>query len=218
MSKKLVLSSVYVLLGLGAITLQPYSAQAQAVGSLSYYNLTPEEQSRDYMAWKNFLEYEDREPCQHYWPPPAGYVMTGCRVHKLATEAAEASPAPEAPAPAAEEKLLPIISSYTIYFDFDRSNINPDQKPTLDRIASEIAKYHPTQVTVAGYTDTSGTKEYNMTLSQERAKSVASALTDEGVQNRVIDKRAHGEEDLAVPTADGTRNQENRRVIVDFRR
>ena len=210
MSKNLLLSAS-ILLGLGATVIPTTFAQAQAVGTLYYYNLPSDELRDHYVAWKNFIEYENREQCQHYWAPPAGYEMRGCRVYSLETVQPVKLTEEETP------RLLPIISTYTIYFNFDHSDVNANQKPTLDRIAAEIERYHPTQVTVSGYTDTVGTDAYNMALSQRRAKAVAQALNGEGIQNQIIDKEAYGETNLAVQTGEGVRNQDNRRVVVDFR-
>lgn len=223
--KNSVLVSACILLGLGGAMLPISAAHATAEGAFYYLDLTPQEKSQDAVAWKQFLAYEEREPCQHYWAPPQGFKMIGCEIHRIAPPPVAVTRTTEvtktvstAPAPQKTAALLPIVSSYTLYFNFGKSSIRADQTPMLSRIADEIVKYRPEQVTVSGYTDTAGPTSYNMILSQKRAKTVAAALTDKGVVNKVIDKASYGEDDLAVPTANSTPNQDNRRVVVDFRR
>jgi OOP family OmpA-OmpF porin len=111
-----------------------------------------------------------------------------------------------------------VLTSYQIYFDFDKSTLRPDSLKTLDRVAHEIEKYHPGSVTVGGHTDRAGTVDYNDKLSARRAKAVSEALTARGVPNQVLDDKAYGENDPAVPTKNGVRLEENRRVVIDFNR
>ncbi len=222
---KKVLFSVASLLSLIAAALPISAAKAQEVGSLAYYDLKPEERSQHRVQWAHFLEYNGhREPCQNYVKPPVGFYMKGCNLYRV-----------EAPQPMAQQamaetttttttvigpephKLLPIVSSYPIYFDFDKSNIRSSETSTLDKVANEISVHHPIQVTVAGHTDTSGSAQYNDALSQRRAAAVAQALTSKGIQNEIINKAAYGESDLAVPTPNGVKLEQNRRVVIDFR-
>ena len=116
------------------------------------------------------------------------------------------------------KKLLPVIHSYTLYFDLNKGVIRSGEQAKIAEISHDIARYRPAQVTVAGHTDTSGKAGYNKALSARRADAVSAALSKAGVVNQVIDKKAYGESDLAVETPDGTKNPENRRVVVDFRK
>jgi len=213
-----------------AVFIPAASANAQELGSLSYYKLSDAEYHEHYHGWKLYLESEAREPCQHYIEPPAGFYVKDCDVYRVevpqaavqttteVTKVVETTP-PPAPAPQpAPPPLLPIVSTYTIHFGFNKSNIRASEQSTLQQVSDEILKYNPTQVTVSGYTDTSGPAKYNDMLSQRRAKTVADALTARGINNQVIDKEAYGEHNLAVPTADGVKLEDNRRVVIDFRR
>jgi OOP family OmpA-OmpF porin len=117
-----------------------------------------------------------------------------------------------------EQKALPIANSYTVLFDHDQSNIRAGENATLDRAMREINKYDPRQVTVTGYTDSSGKADYNQNLSREREQGVSKALLSRGIKNQTLEREARGEYEQAVQTDDGVRNQENRRVVIDFRR
>lgn len=158
----------------------------------------------DDIAGKYYMEYEQREPCQYYRVVPPSL---------MAVPVCDRTVAADGPM-----KLLPVVASYTIYFDFDKSNIRKNQWGVLDQVVREMNVYHPTQVTVVGHTDTSGSMDYNRTLSAKRADSVSKELTARNIANFYLDEQAMGEENLAVPTPDGTRLEENRRVVIQFRK
>jgi outer membrane protein OmpA-like peptidoglycan-associated protein len=67
---------------------------------------------------------------------------------------------------------------------------------------------------VVGYTDTSGAADYNMALSERRAKAAAAALVNLGVSASSLDVSWKGETDLAVQTGDGVKEPMNRRVSI----
>ena len=117
--------------------------------------------------------------------------------------------------PAANTELL---NEYVVYFDFDESNIRQQDMDVLRQAARDITDYNPSDVAVVGYTDTEGSTAYNDALSARRANEVSDALTQMGVDNYVVNKAAKGENELAVPTPDSTRMQENRRVAIQFLR
>lgn len=64
----------------------------------------------------------------------------------------------------------------TVYFAFDDSTIQASERDRLDSNNSCIAKNKTQSVFVIGHTDTSGTDEYNIALSERRAQSVADYL------------------------------------------
>src|SRR3546814_19261758 len=68
-----------------------------------------------------------------------------------------------------------------ITFDTDSYSIRPEFRTTLDNIASTLGSYNQTHVDVYGHTDSTGADAYNMTLSRNRAESVAGYLSTYGV-------------------------------------
>lgn len=99
----------------------------------------------------------------------------------------------EEPAPQVEEKVkilaaeskvkkkVIILAFEDIHFDFSESTLNAEAKRVL-RNSIQILKENPNaKVRIAGYTSASGTKEYNQTLSEQRADSVQAFLTQEGI-------------------------------------
>jgi outer membrane protein OmpA-like peptidoglycan-associated protein len=72
------------------------------------------------------------------------------------------------------------------------------------------------QIQVTGYTDASGSVGYNQRLSERRANAVADALTRLGVARSDMMVSGRGKNDQRVPTADGVREPQNRRVEIVF--
>ena len=71
-----------------------------------------------------------------------------------------------------------------------------------------------TRIEVAGHADRSGSPQYNQRLSQRRADNVAAELVRQGVSRGDIAVSAYGETRPLVPTADGVREPQNRRVEI----
>lgn len=180
---------------------------------ISQNNYTQANHAEDRMDKKSYNEYEEREQCQHYRDLPRNMMDKCVKAEEEDMELATAQMSTHT-----EQKALPIVSSYTVLFDHDKSNIRANEMATLDRAMREIDKYDPRQVTVTGYTDSSGKADYNQTLSREREQAVSKGLLSRGIENQVLEREARGEYDQAVQTKDGIRNQDNRRVVIDFRR
>jgi outer membrane protein OmpA-like peptidoglycan-associated protein len=101
-----------------------------------------------------------------------------------------------------------------ITFAFDSSNLQPQFYPVLDNVASTLNQYNQTVIEVAGHTDSVGTDAYNMTLSQQRANSVAAYLSGKGVmQQRMIVTGAGETRPIASNDTEAGRAQ-NRRVEI----
>jgi len=105
-------------------------------------------------------------------------------------------------------------ANYTVYFDFDKSVINPAGQEVINQVLSDASKHAPSSVSVTGHTDRAGPEDYNMALSLRRADSVRSALISGGIAADKITVAGRGESEPAVPTADGVREPKNRRVEI----
>jgi outer membrane protein OmpA-like peptidoglycan-associated protein len=135
--------------------------------------------------------------------------------HTYACPEAEAMTVAEV-APAAPAPVAALPASGVIYFDLDRAELNDEGAAGLADIIDEIKGRQLGGITIAGYTDTSGTAVYNMALSERRANTVASGLVRAGVPAQIITAEGFGQNDLAVLTADGVVQAANRRVVIDF--
>ncbi len=67
---------------------------------------------------------------------------------------------------------------YSIYFDFDKADIKPESKPTIEEIAKLLKKNPTLKLYVVGHTDNIGTLEYNLSLSEKRAQAVVKELVE----------------------------------------
>jgi OmpA-OmpF porin, OOP family len=105
-------------------------------------------------------------------------------------------------------------ANYTVYFDFDKSVINPAGQAVINDVLADAAKHAPSSVSVTGHTDRAGPEDYNMALSLRRADAVRSSLIAGGVAADKITVAGRGESEPAVPTADGVREAKNRRVEI----
>jgi outer membrane protein OmpA-like peptidoglycan-associated protein len=127
-----------------------------------------------------------------------------------ASEPATAYVPPPVVAPAAAPK------SYLVFFDFNKSDLTPQAVEIVDTAAKNAGPAKVTQLTVTGHTDTVGSDAYNMRLSRRRAESVAARLEKDGVPASEIEIVAKGKRDLLVPTGDGVREPQNRRVQIVY--
>jgi outer membrane protein OmpA-like peptidoglycan-associated protein len=103
-----------------------------------------------------------------------------------------------------------------VFFDFNKSDLTPEAVQIVDQAAGNAQSGHVTQMTVTGHTDTVGSDAYNMRLSRRRAESVAARLEKDGIPSSQIEIVAKGKRDLLVPTADGVKEPQNRRVQIVF--
>jgi len=103
---------------------------------------------------------------------------------------------------------------FIVFFGHNESNLTPEALEVV-RQAAEAAKILGTAtLTLVGHADRSGSNEYNEALSLKRAVSVKTALIKEGVAENSISASGKGEGDPLVPTADGVREPQNRRVHI----
>lgn len=106
-----------------------------------------------------------------------------------------------------------------VFFAFDEATIREEDKPLLDRFSSVIAEYYPTAlVTVEGFTDPAGSREYNLKLGQRRAAAVLDYLVESGgLSADRLRAVSYGEETqrlVASGHGPGSEGWENRRVVM----
>ncbi|MEO9490696.1 MAG: OmpA family protein, partial [Marinomonas sp.] len=116
------------------------------------------------------------------------------------------------PAPAAVCNTGP----YIVFFDWDQSDITPEAATILDNAVSAYADCGMATVMLAGHADRSGSATYNVGLSQRRNTAVRGYLGGRGIPDGRIASEAFGESQNRVPTGDGVRELQNRRVEVTY--
>ncbi|SJZ87476.1 OmpA family protein [Enhydrobacter aerosaccus] len=118
----------------------------------------------------------------------------------------QVAPPPPAAAPSAP--------SFMVFFDWDRANLSQQALATIQQAADAYKTKGNARITATGHTDTSGPESYNMALSLRRANAVKDALVRDGVPATAISVVGRGESQPLVPTPDGVREPQNRRVEI----
>jgi len=101
-----------------------------------------------------------------------------------------------------------------ILFDFDKASLRPASEVELQKLAVILNKYPDTNVLLEGHTDSKGTEEYNLRLSQERAQSVENYLAGQGVMATRFSIMGYGESQPVASNDTEEGRQLNRRVEV----
>lgn len=122
-----------------------------------------------------------------------------------------AQPAP-APAPVPAKPKEP--KNFLVFFDWDKADITPEAQKIIEQAVAYAKAGHLTRVELTGHADRSGTNKYNMALSIRRAKAVEAAMVKLGIAQNAIGVTGKGEEQPLVPTPDGVREPQNRRVEI----
>lgn len=120
-------------------------------------------------------------------------------------------------APVAAKPVAPMAApeKFLVFFDFAKSNLTTDAKNTIAKAAKVTG---PARLIVVGHTDRAGPEDYNLRLSKRRADAVKAELVRLGVPANQITAEGRGEADPLVPTADGVREPQNRRVEITHAR
>jgi OmpA-OmpF porin, OOP family len=125
--------------------------------------------------------------------------------------------APPPPPPAAAVPAQAPARSYLVFFDWDKATLTDRARQIIKEAADNSTRVQYTRIEVNGYTDTSGTPQYNMGLSIRRANAVKAELMRDGVPATAITTQGFGETHLLVPTGPGVREPQNRRVEIIIR-
>jgi OOP family OmpA-OmpF porin len=107
--------------------------------------------------------------------------------------------------------------SFLMFFDWDKATLTDRARQIVAEAASTSTKVQYTRLEVNGYTDTSGTPQYNHGLSLRRAQAVAAELVKDGVPKTAISIQGFGETHPLIPTGAGVREPQNRRVEIIIR-
>jgi outer membrane protein OmpA-like peptidoglycan-associated protein len=99
-----------------------------------------------------------------------------------------------------------------IFFDFDKTTLRPESIPQLDRVVKFMRDNPTVSVEIGGHTDSKGSDEYNINLSQGRAESVVNYVIEQGVDYSRIIAKGYGESLPVDTNSTDEGRQSNRRV------
>ena len=103
---------------------------------------------------------------------------------------------------------------WRIFFDWGKTDIRSDDTATLDQVAAAYRAQPSIQLQLAGHSDRSGSPWTNRAGARKRAERVRDELEKRGVPRNAISVASFGEERPLVPTEDGVREVQNRRVEI----
>ena len=112
----------------------------------------------------------------------------------------------------------PDAQPFRIFFDWSKPELTRDGEAILGDAVAAYQRLQPARVEVAGHSDRSGPAGINIAASRKRANAVKAYLVEHGVPEAAIMVAAYGESRPIVPTADGVREMQNRRVEIRFSR
>jgi len=101
-----------------------------------------------------------------------------------------------------------------LLFDVGSYQLRDQTQANIIELAKILKKYEDTAILVEGHTDDRGTEEYNVTLSENRARSVFNLLTRQGVAGRRITVIGYGESQPVQTNSTAGGRQANRRVEI----
>jgi len=108
-----------------------------------------------------------------------------------------------------------IFTNATVYFDFDKFNLNSKSLQTLKSAVSAMKDNESIKITIAGHADERGTREYNLALGQRRAEAVKDYFLLNGISSSRVSVKSYGEEQ---PVAYGSNEEsyaKNRRAEIN---
>ncbi|MFT6106861.1 MAG: outer membrane protein OmpA-like peptidoglycan-associated protein [Rickettsiales bacterium] len=114
------------------------------------------------------------------------------------------------------ENDLRLIMPGNISFSSNNSDLKSSFYKTLNSIALVLKKYDKTNVTVSGYTDSTGSKSINNTLSNQRADSVSDYLSSQGIAANRLKSFGYGSSNPIASNANKSGRAANRRVEINL--
>jgi outer membrane protein OmpA-like peptidoglycan-associated protein len=116
-----------------------------------------------------------------------------------------------------EGDQIKLIMPGNITFATNSSAIAPSFYSPLNNLAGSLKQFNQNMIEVVGYTDSTGARQHNMDLSQQRAQSVATYLTSQGVDPSHLAVAGMGPDQPIASNADVNGRAQNRRVEVNLK-
>ncbi len=131
------------------------------------------------------------------------------------------APVAEEPRPVAQaepaKKAIIRSRSYLVFFDFDKATLTESALEIIQKANAEAEKNTgAVSFSLTGHADRSGSDAYNLKLSKRRVDAVTQELVKLGSDRQQIETNAKGESEPLVPTPDGVKEPQNRRVEIIY--
>ena len=137
--------------------------------------------------------------------------VIGNKMDKQAREIEQALPGAEVNR--VEEGIVMILGENSVNFEISKSVLTTTAKANLDKLIPVFQSYPDTDIVIYGYTDSTGSPEFNLTLSQKRAAAVKTALSSfYGIDANRMETDGKGESQPLNKNATSAEKAQNRRV------
>jgi outer membrane protein OmpA-like peptidoglycan-associated protein len=107
-----------------------------------------------------------------------------------------------------------VITLSDVLFDLNKTELKPRGMDSVQKLARFLNEYPERKVRIEGFTDSTGSTEYNQQLSENRANAVRDALAGMGVSSDRVETRGYGEENPVASNETSSGRQLNRRVEI----
>jgi len=108
------------------------------------------------------------------------------------------------------------LAQRIVYFDFDKSAIRPEFRDQVVAHGEYLSSHPSTRLRLEGHCDERGTRAYNLSLGERRAKAVRDLMLLTGASSSQIEVISYGEERPAVVGHNEAAWSKNRRVVFDY--
>jgi len=105
-----------------------------------------------------------------------------------------------------------IVNLSDVLFDVGKSTLKPGAREKLAKISGIVVSHPGLKLEVEGHTDSTGSEEFNQTLSEQRANAVREFLIQQGVNQASVTARGFGESQPVASNETAAGRQQNRRV------
>ncbi|MEW5676255.1 OmpA family protein [Flavobacterium enshiense] len=136
--------------------------------------------------------------------------LIGNKMDKQAREIKEALPGVEVERVGEGIKL--VLGENSVNFDFNKATLTAKAKQNLDKLVPVFKEYPDTDIQIFGYTDSKGSDEYNLSLSDQRAAAVRNYLAGKGLVGSRFKTIGMGEADPIADNETDAGRAKNRRV------
>lgn len=107
-------------------------------------------------------------------------------------------------------------TSFMVFFDWGKGELRSDDGAVLDKVAETFRAHPSAHLTLNGHSDRSGSTATNRRTALSRAETIRTELEKRGIPRNAMSATSFGEAQPLVPTEDGVREVQNRRVVIEM--
>ncbi|MCE7796622.1 peptidoglycan-associated lipoprotein Pal [Sphingobium sufflavum] len=123
------------------------------------------------------------------------------------------TPPPSGPIPGSQQDFVATVTSDTVHFDTDQSDVRPEDYAILQSQARWLARYPAKRISIEGHADERGTRDYNLALGERRANAAKNYLASLGVDPSRMSTISYGKERPIALGSDPQSWAQNRRAV-----